>query len=236
MPKATMKCSQCGKEGHSKNNKKFHPKEKSDFVQPPTPMTSMANMEKPISDICCPEGVIEGCLMTKEKRQEAFGVVSGGGGTTKMEVYQREKVKNGTGRPCPKTKMRINWCTNIMQENASPMKHVDGYDWTEDFDGHQKFNENDVFLNFKSVVGAGGGQTRTLRDECYKFVDAQLKYLLHSKSTNCFFANIFDGDQASVNMDKFEYQLNKPEFVNVKKYVYVGDLKGYFAWVKANAC
>jgi hypothetical protein len=37
-------------------------------------------------------------------------------------------------------------------------------------------------------------------------------------------------------MDKFEYEIKKPEFSTVKKYVYVGDLKGYFDWLKAIVC
>ena len=142
----------------------------------------------------------------------------------------------GTGRPCTKTHIRINWRRNEMVESAQPMRNDDGYDYTEDFDGKQVFAQNTVWVNLKSVVGTGGAQTRTLRDECYHFVNAQLNYLSKANKTDCYFANIFDGDEAASNMKKFTYLLSIPEYAAVKKYMYVGDLKGYFAWVKANVC
>ena len=193
-------------------------------------------MEKTSLNIICPEGVIDGCLFTKEKRQELYGKVAGGGGSRKPEEYQKEQIVLGTGRPCNNTQTRINWRKNEMTENAQPMRKEDGFDYTENFDGMQVFAPNTVWVNLKSVVGTGGSQTRTLRDECYPFVNAQLDYLLKSKKTNCFFANIFDGDEASSKMKMFHYLLGLPEFSTVKKYVYVGDLKGYFAWLKANVC
>jgi hypothetical protein len=186
--------------------------------------------------IACPEGVLDGCLFTKEKRQELYGRVAGGGGSRKPEEHQREQIVLGTGRPCPTTNTRINWRKNEMVESAQPMRNEDGFDLTENFDGRQEFAQNTVRLNLKSVVGAGGSQTRTLRDECYPFVNAQLNLLVKTKTTNCFFANIFDGDEAAKKMKMFTYLLGLPEFATVKKYVYVGDLKGYFAWVKANVC
>lgn len=192
-------------------------------------------MEKKTFNIRCPDGVIEGCLITEKKRTEMFGKVAGGSGSTKPEDYQREQVELGTGILCPKTQTRINWRKNEMVEISQPMRNEDGFDYTEDFDGKQNFNSNTVLYNYKSVVGSGGAQDRTLR-ECYHFVKAQLQYLLKSKKTDYFFANIFDGDNAASRMKMFQYLLGLPEFTTVKKYVYVGDLKGYFAWVKENVC
>jgi len=188
------------------------------------------------SSITCPAGVVAGSLQTKEQRHEQFGKVDGGGGTTRMEKYQRAQVVEGTGAPCPKTDVRINWRKNIMEANANPMTKVDGYDWTEDFDGLQTINSKKVYVNFKSVVGKGGSQTRTLRDECNPFINHQLNYLLKTETTDCFFANIFDGDEAGANMPKFHYMLGLPEFAAVRPYVYVGDLKGYFPWLKTAVC
>jgi hypothetical protein len=193
-------------------------------------------MEKKTFNINCPDGVIDGCLFTKEKRQELYGKVAGGGGSRKPEVYQIGQIVAGTGRPCPKTQTRINWRKNEMIENSQPMRKGDGFDYTENFDGKQVFATNTVWVNLKSVVGKGGSQTRTLRDECYPFVNAQLNYLLKSKKTDYFFANIFDGDHASSRMKMFQYLLALPEFTTVKKYVYIGDLKGYFTWLKENVC
>uniref|UniRef100_A0A6C0HPU2 Uncharacterized protein n=1 Tax=viral metagenome TaxID=1070528 RepID=A0A6C0HPU2_9ZZZZ len=193
-------------------------------------------MDKTSLNIVCPEGVIDGCLFTKEKRQELYGKVAGGGGSRKPEKYQREQIVLGTSRPCTTTQTRINWRKNEMMENAQPMRKEDGFDYTENFDGKQIFAPNTVWVNLKSVVGTGGSQTRTLRDECYLFVNAQLNFLVKSKKIDYFFANIFDGDEASSKMEMFHYLLRLPEFSTVKKYVYVGDLKGYFSWVKVNVC
>jgi len=187
-------------------------------------------------EIGCPEGVIEGRLFTKKKRQEFYGRVAGGSGSRKPEEYQMKQIVLGTGRPYNTTQIRINWRKNEMMKNTQPMRKEDGFDYTENFDGKQIFALNTVWINLKSVVGTGGSQTRTLRDQCYLFVNAQLAYLLKSKKTDYFFANIFDGDEAWSKMKMFYYLLELPEFSTVKKYVYVGDLKGYFAWLKVHVC
>ena len=187
-------------------------------------------------NIICPLGVIAGRDITKENRQEAFGQVAGGGGSTKPEKQQRKMIEEGTGVSCQKSNIRINHETLEMRENSRPMTHDDGFDWTENFDGVQKFNDKLVYINLKSVVGTGGSQTRTLRDECYPFVRAQLKHLIHTKKNTTYFANIFDGDEAADCMNHFAYLLNLRTYADVKKYVYVGDLKGYFDWLKAIVC
>jgi hypothetical protein len=174
--------------------------------------------------------------MTKEKRKEMFGSVGGGSGSMGPEKYQREQVMKGTGRPCPPTNMRINMRRGEMKDIAHPFTTDDGFEWSEDFDGMQNFSSNTVWVNFKSVVESGGAQTRTLRCECYAFVKDQLNYLLTSKNTDTYFANIFDGLEAASRMRHFQYLLGLPEFASVKQYVYVGDLKGYFGWVKATVC
>jgi hypothetical protein len=174
--------------------------------------------------------MIPGHLITKEKRQEIYGRVNGGGGSTGPEKYQRSQIETITGVKCPKTNMRINWRTNELINIAHPMTKPNGYDFTEDFDGVQQFGDHTVYINLKCVVGAGGSQTRTLRDECYHFVESQLKYLLNNQ--NCYFANIFDGDQAAAHKSKFDYLLGIDDYSTVKDLVYVGDLKDYFEWIK----
>jgi hypothetical protein len=184
--------------------------------------------------IACPAGVISGLLHTKEKRHELYGIVAGGSGSTKPEEYQRSQIEIGTGIPCLKTHMRINWRTNEMHGNPQPMKNINGFDYTENFDGLQQFTDKTVWINLKSVVGAGGSQTRTLRDECYHFVNAQLEYLLKTQNEpNYYFANIFDGDEAAKRLDKFNYLLALPNYTSVKKYIYVGDLMSYFDWLNS---
>jgi len=181
--------------------------------------------------IICPEQVLDGFRYTKDTRHELYGEVAGGGGSTKPEKFQREQIIKGTAIPCPKTNIRINWRKNELTDIAHPMTQDDGFDYTEDFDGKQTFGQTTVYINLKSVVGTGGSQTRTLRDECYAFVNAQLNYLVKYQTTDVLFANIFDGDEAARRMPKFTYLLELPEFASVKKNVYVGDLKGYFDWI-----
>ena len=118
-----------------------------------------------------------------------------------------------------------------MRDIAHPMTRDDGFDWTEDFDGKQTIDGKEFYVNLKSVVGSGGSQTRTLRDECYPFVEAQLNYLLKYMPDKQYFANIFDGDEAASKMRMYKYLLNLPEYGDVNQRVYVGDLRGYFDWV-----
>ena len=180
--------------------------------------------------IKCPPDVIEGKLITKDKRLELFGKVAGGNGSKKPEDFQRQKIIEGTGVKCDKTNMRINLITKMLKEIAQPNTKDDGFDYSEDFDGIQVVKDIKIYINLKCVVGKGGAQTRSLR-EVYWFIKGQLKVLQSNK--DIFFANILDGDEASFCMPKFEYLLSLDKFKSVKSNVYVGDLKGYFDWFKA---
>jgi hypothetical protein len=109
-----------------------------------------------------------------------------------------------------------------MIEIIHPMKHNDGFDYTENVDGQQIFGSKKIWYNLKSVVDSGGSQTRTLCDECYKFVQAQLDYILKTKTETQYFANIFDGDEAAKQMDKFnQYLLCLPEYTLLNMYMWV---------------
>ena len=205
-----LRCRVCGENGHTYQNIHFHPK----------------------VDSCvkCPDSVIDGSLFTKEKRHELFGHVSGGAGSSKPEEFQRSKIIEGTRIDCVKTNMRINLRTNVLRDISHPNKAEGGFDYSEDFDGVQVIKDSKVYINLKCVVGKGGGQTRSLR-EVYWFIEGQLHVL---KGTDgIYFANVLDGDEAHASISKFRYLLSLPEFEGVKNKVYVGDLKGYFAWFKS---
>lgn len=176
-----------------------------------------------------PADVLAGSLITKEKRQELFGTVAGGAGSTGPEIYQRKKIEEGTGIPCTKTNIRINLRTNTLKDIPHPNKNRDGFDYSEDFDGCQKVKKKTVLINMKCIVGAGGAQTRSLR-EVYWFVEGQLNALKNMPDGGYFFVNILDGDTSHNCMSKFQYLLDLPEHAAVKDHVYVGDLKDYFAW------
>ena len=180
--------------------------------------------------IVCPADVVEGRLITKDKRHELFGQVAGGSGSREPEEFQRAKIQEGTGVACVKTKMRINLRTNTLKDIAHPNKHEDGFDYSEDMDGLQTIGGKTIYINLKCIVGKGGAQTRSLR-EVYWLVEGQLRFLLSQPEGSICFANILDGDEAAATFPKFQYLLGLPEFATVMKKIYVGDLKGYFAWL-----
>ena len=208
-------------------------------------------------NVKCPDDVIDGSLITKEKRHELFGRVSGGAGSKKPEEYQRQKIIDGTGFACHKTNDRINLRTHTLNNICRPNIKNDGFDYSENFDGLQIINNTNnntknknnkkntkIYINFKCISGKGGSQTRSLR-EVYWFVEGQLRFLQSNESNQfnqsndsnesnnkneIYFANILDGDEANASMSKFEYIISLPEFKNIKRKIYIGDLKGYFNW------
>lgn len=174
---------------------------------------------------------LSGAALTKESRQEFFGQVAGGSGSAKPEAYQRAQIVAGTGLPCPKSPMRLNWRAGTLISSVRPMTSDDGFDLTENFDGVQTTaSGNLVYVNLKCVVGKGGSQTRTLRDECYHMVEAQLRFMTGKQEGNIWFANVFDGDEADRCMPKFRYLLAQPEYAKAFSRVFVGNLEEYIAW------
>jgi len=169
--------------------------------------------------------VIKGCDITKETRQEQFGKVAGGAGSTRPEQFQRTMIEKGTGIPCPKTHMRINFRTRTLEYMMHPNKKVNGFDYSEDFDGLQEIGSKKIYLNLKCIVGAGGSQTRSLR-EVYLFMRGQIDTL----TDDLYYANILDGDEAHASMDKFEFLLHVEGEEDIRQKIYVGDLAGYFTW------
>lgn len=177
--------------------------------------------------IFCPEDIIAGKLITKDKRKEIFGIVSGGSNTSKIEKFQRQKVIDGTGVPCSKTSIRINLRLNTLVDIRHPNIKDDGFDYSEDFDGVQIIGDRKIYINFKCVVGNGGSQTRTMR-EVYWFIQGQFNAVI--SLNNVYFANILDGDEAHKCMSKFKHLTSLDTFQTHKNKIYIGDLKDYFEW------
>ena len=170
-------------------------------------------------------GLLAGKLFTKEKRKEMFGSVSGKN-SMKPEIYQRKTVLSNTNISCDKTNMRINLRNNTMENLSRPNMFNNGFDYTENFDGLQVLENSKIYLNFKSVSGVGGHQTRTLR-ETYHFINGQINIL--KSYSNTYFANILDGDYAHSCMEKLKFStLNETE--DIKSRIYIGDLKDYILW------
>jgi hypothetical protein len=175
------------------------------------------------------DDIIDGKLITKEKRHEIFGKVAGGTGSRGPEIYQRKTIEDYTGIACPKTNMRINLMENKLKEIAKPNINVDGFNYSEDFDGCQQIGNKKIYINMKCIVGTGGNQTRSLR-EVYWFIRGQLQVLKNTNDKTLYFANILDGDEAHDSFSKFDYLLQ--QYAEEKCKIYVGDLKNYIPWFK----
>jgi hypothetical protein len=167
-------------------------------------------------------------LQTKVWRKECEWYNNGK--HNECELYQRNIINTITSTILAKSSVRINVCDYRMQSNPTPMKRVDGFDWTEDFDGFIQLKELDYYFNLKMVCGAGGAQTRTLR-EVYHFIKSQLEHLLISpESHSVYFVNILDGDASHKVMSKFNYLIELCKYNEIKNRVYIGDLHGFHQW------
>lgn len=151
------------------------------------------------------------------------------------EDYQRDLVEKIIGKSVPKTHMRLHLFGNYsLKKCACPMTKDDGYEWSEDFDGRQKYANAIFYFNFKFVCGTGGAQTRTLRDETYRFVYTQLMYLKKHPYSKIYYINILDGIGSYNSMKFFNHLLEKKEFEGVVDHVYVGDMLGFQEWFDDN--
>jgi hypothetical protein len=103
------------------------------------------------------------------------------------------------------------------------MINNNGYEWSENFDGKLIKNNNIYYFNLKFVCDSGGAQTRSLR-EVYHFIKYQITYLIKFNKINIYFINILDGDTSYINMNKFKYLINKDEYKNIAKYIFIGSL------------
>lgn len=155
-------------------------------------------------------------IQTKEWRKNQVWYKNGK--SNECELYQRSLVETITGEVCHKTRVRINVRNGHLEEVAHPMKRPDGFDFTEDFDGHQ----GNRYYNFKVICDKGGAQTRSLR-EVYHFVEAQLK--LGEKTV--IFVNILDGDCSYASMKHFRYLL---DIYDNPSNVFVGDMTQFAEW------
>lgn len=121
----------------------------------------------------------------------------------------------------------MNLLTGELADIPSPLKRPDGFEWTENFDFLSITNNYYVYFNLKFVVGAGGAQTRSLR-EAYHFVKCQLTY----PPENIIFINILDGDEAYKSSSKLRYLYLNCR-VEATKF-FIGDMAEFLIWFKDN--
>ena len=123
---------------------------------------------------------------------------------------------------------------NEIIAKANPMKDIDGFEYTEDFDGKCNRGNKTIYFNLKFCCDSGGAQTRTLR-LVYDFIKCQIQYINKltinisnsnlEESSNTYFINILDGDNCNTNMPKFRYLLDKlNDKKQLEKYVFIGSM------------
>jgi hypothetical protein len=164
-------------------------------------------------------------LQTKEWRKSQTWYF--GGKKYECEKYQRELLEELFNMKCPKTNYRLNTRTLELKEITNPLKHLDGFDWTEDFDVF--IEDYNLFINLKFVCEQGGAQTRTLREVAH-FIDTQLRYLVMNKDTKYKFINILDGDTSSLFMPMFKYKIQHEDFKDILPKIFVGDMVEFVEW------
>jgi hypothetical protein len=168
-----------------------------------------------------------GEAFTKEFRQKFTNVkgFNGGKKTSRMEKYQRHMTEQITGLQCPKSgHTRIDLERGQLTRIRTPIATYDsGLFYTEDFDGAQQVGTNTVYYNFKSIVGNGGSQTRSLREVAH-FIKGQYDVLAASDTSDVYFVNILDGDVCENAMRCLRYaSKNHPN-------IYVGNLHDFSTW------
>ena len=181
-----------------------------------------------------PAYVRPGIEITKDLRRQILGVENVSGAMSmKCEEYQRRAIEDGTGVVCTKSNnMRINMERGIMDNKSKPYNEPGGFEWTEDFDGIQRFNDTKFYINLKWVVEAGGSQTRTLK-LVYEFIKGQMLVINNlGVGEDVYFVNILDGEICATNMHHFEYLFSRfGHGEHIRSRIYVGDLFGYFEWL-----
>lgn len=143
------------------------------------------------------------------------------------EKYQKKMIEKITEKQLQLTKSRINMENNSIEECIYPMKHENGYEFTENFDGVQTKDDKTFYYNLKFVCDSGGAQTRTLR-ETYLFIKYQINFLLSNSQKNIYFVNILDGDACYKALKYFDYLLTKNK--SLEKYIFYGDTYKFKEW------
>lgn len=150
------------------------------------------------------------------------------GKSNECEKYQKNIIEKITNAKLAKTHLRFNTETFELIEKMYPMKEIDGFDWTENFDGMNIYEDNTLYFNLKFICDSGGAQTRSLR-EVYHFIKCQVKYIMNKSSKSVYFINILDGDTCHRHIDYFK---NIFKLGVVQDYIFIGDLYTFKKWYK----
>lgn len=176
---------------------------------------------------------VPGALQTKDWRTSQQWYIDGR--HNECELFQRTQVETIVKQRCIKTDMRFNTDTYELRTKLRPLDDINGFEWTEDFDGLSIVGNKKFYFNLKFICDAGGAQTRSLR-EVYHYVNCQLQFFDHPQSeethdaTNIYFINILDGNTCAKHMEKFHYLIKKEKYSIQSGNVFVGDMYTFNEW------
>ena len=174
--------------------------------------------------------IISSKFQTKQWRMEQEWYTDGK--RNECEKYQEKLIKNITNVELQKTQERMNIISFEIHSKSNPLKNIDGFEWTENFDYVQNLNEFKLYYNPKFITDSGGAQMRSLR-EVYHFVYYQLEHIQnnYTKKNNIFFINILDGNFCNKYYKNFQYLSNKYD-KNFFELIYIGDMYNFSIWFK----
>lgn len=146
------------------------------------------------------------------------------------ENYQVSITENIIDKNIFKTNDRID-DKNMINNEKTPFLFENGFEYSENFDRKLIINKETYYFNYKMICENGGSQIRSLK-LVYNFITKQLENLLKTKNKDNlkYFINILDGYFCYKNMEKFKFLLNKSQYKEINKYIYVGDLRDFKYW------
>jgi hypothetical protein len=201
-----------------------------------TETINVKSIKEALSEIENNANIICSKLQTKKWRQSQSWYKMGK--SNECETYQKNKLKSIIGQEILKTNDRIYMETNVIKEKANPLHDLDGFEWTENFDGKIKKSDKTIYFNLKFICDTGGAQTRSLR-EVYHFIKCQLQILNKNPTQNIYFVNILDGNCCHKHIKKFKTLIKKYAYLNHSKLqvilnnIYCGDLYKFSNWWKS---
>jgi len=128
------------------------------------------------------------------------------GKKNECEKYQIKQLEYIVNVKIEKTYLRINIynITTIEINNIEISKLLNKFEFSENFDGKIKLNNNIIYFNLKMITDKGGAQTRSIK-EVFHFIIAQEKWI--KTQNNTYIMNILDGE-FSFNNIKFLPNIN----------------------------
>jgi len=159
------------------------------------------------------ETIIKSQHQTKKWRLKQPWYIDGK--KNECEKYQIKQLEYIVNTKIEKTYLRINIynITTIEINNIEISKLLNKFEFSENFDGKIKLNNNIIYFNLKMITDKGGAQTRSIK-EVFHFIIAQEKWI--ETQNNTYIMNILDGE-FSFNNIKFLPNINSNN-------IFIGDM------------